>query len=103
MRLQNGTEIGGEGCFLKVVENRRIVFTDAPRGGWRPNEESFFSAIIPLEDHPEGTRYTAVALHKNAADRQRHADMGFVDGWGKCIEQLGEVAERLRKRGGSAG
>ncbi|TQV78044.1 polyketide cyclase [Exilibacterium tricleocarpae] len=95
MRMEDGTEHGGEGCFLEVIENQRIVFTDALRGGWRPNESSFFSAIITLEEHPEGTKYTATALHKNDADRQKHADMGFLDGWGTCIEQLGRVAESL--------
>ena len=95
MRMEDGTEHGGEACFLEVVENERIVFTDALKGGWRPNEEAFFSAIITLEDHPEGTTYTAVALHKNDADRQTHAEMGFVEGWGTCIDQLGELAKAL--------
>ena len=95
MRMEDGTEHGGEGCFLEVVENERIVFTDALRGGWRPNEEAFFSAVITLEDHPEGTRYTAVALHKTAGDRRKHADMGFLEGWGTCIEQLGKLAAQL--------
>ena len=39
IRLRDGTEIAGEGCFFEVIENERIVFTDALRGGWRPNEE----------------------------------------------------------------
>jgi uncharacterized protein YndB with AHSA1/START domain len=96
MRLADGTAFSGESCFLEVVENERIAFTDALRGGWRPNAESFFSAIITLEPHPEGTRYTAVALHKNDEDRQKHADMGFLDGWGTCIEQLGKLAAQLK-------
>jgi uncharacterized protein YndB with AHSA1/START domain len=96
MTLEDGTVVeGGEGCFLEVVENERIVFTDALQGGWRPNEEAFFSAIITLAEHPEGTLYTATALHKNNEDRQKHADMGFMDGWGAAIEQLGKLAERL--------
>lgn len=96
MRMEDGTEHGGEGCFLEVIKNERIVFTDALQGGWRPNEESFFSAIITLEEHAEGTKYTAVALHKNDEDRRKHADMGFEQGWGTCIEQLGILAEELR-------
>lgn len=97
MTLADGSEMdGGEGCFLEVVPEERIVFTDALCGGWRPNEESFFSAIITMEDHPDGTSYTAVALHKNDADRQKHADMGFLDGWGKCISQLETVAQNLK-------
>ena len=96
MTLEDGTVIEvGEGCFLEVIENERIVFTDALQGGWRPNEESFFSAIITLEEHPEGTLYTATALHKNDEDRQKHADMGFLDGWGTAIEQLAKLAMTL--------
>ncbi len=98
MTLEDGTVMeGGEGCFLEVIENVRIVFTDALQGGWRPNEESFFSAIITLEEHPEGTLYTATALHKNEKDRQKHADMGFLDGWGTAIEQLAKIAEEFAK------
>ena len=53
-----------------------------------------FSAIITLEDRPDGTKYIATASHQNEEDRKKHADMGFVDGWGTCIEQLGKLAER---------
>ena len=96
MTLEDGTVIDrGEGCFLEVIENERIVFTDALQAGWRPNEKAFLSAIITLEDHPDGTLYTATALHKNAADRKKHAEMGFVDGWGTAIDQLASIAEGL--------
>lgn len=96
MRLEDGTVMeGGEGCFLELIENERIVFTDALQGGWRPNEEAFFSAVIMLEDHPEGALYTATALHKNDEDRQKHAEMGFVDGSGTVVDQIGKLAEKL--------
>ena len=95
MRMEDGTEHGGEGCFLEVVENELIVFTNALQGGWRPNEEAVFTAIITLEKHPDGTQYTATALHKNSEDRQKHADMGFVDGWGTCIDQLAKLSTEL--------
>jgi len=96
MKLEDGTVVhGGEGCFLEVIEKECIVFTDALRGGWRPNEQAFFSAVITLEEHPEGTLYTATALHKNDQDRQRHAEMGFLDGWGMAIDQLGKLAAEL--------
>ena len=78
-----------------MIENQRIVFTDALQGGWRPNEQAFFTAIITLEEHIEGTNYTATALHKNNEDQQRHADMGFIDGWGTCIDQLAKLAAEL--------
>ena len=95
MHMADGSEHGAEGCFLEVIEHERIVFTDALQGGWRPAPESFFSAIITLQAHAEGTKYTATALHKNEEDKQKHADMGFVDGWGTCIDQLADLCLKL--------
>ncbi|WP_306251110.1 SRPBCC family protein [Parvularcula sp. IMCC14364] len=96
MHLPDGTVMeGGEGCFLEVVEYERIVFTDALRGGWRPNETAFFTAIITLKEHPDGTLYTATALHKNDADRQQHEEMGFLNGWGTALDQLSSLVETL--------
>lgn len=94
-RAEDGTEHEWEGCFLELIENERIVFTDALLGGWRPNENSYFSSIITLEEISEGTRYTAVVLHKNENDSKKHAELGFEQAWSTCIEQLGKVAERL--------
>ncbi|MEO0912228.1 MAG: SRPBCC family protein [Pseudomonadota bacterium] len=94
MHLPDGTVMeGGEGCFLEVIEHERIVFTDAVQGGWRPNEHAFLSAIITFEDHPEGTKYTATALHKNAEDRRKHEEMGFQNGWSTALAQLAELVE----------
>lgn len=94
--MEDGSKFGGEACFLEIVENERIVWTSALQGGWRPNKDDMpFSAIITIEVNSEGTKYTATALHLNEEDRQKHADMGFVDGWGTCIEQLGKLAEKL--------
>jgi integrase len=42
-----------------------------------------------------GTRYTARCLHKHDADRKKHEDMGFFDGWGTMIQQMQEVAQSL--------
>jgi uncharacterized protein YndB with AHSA1/START domain len=97
MRTEDGKEFyKGEACFLEVKENERIIWTSALRSGWRPNKDKMpFTAIITMEDHPEGTKYTAIVLHDNDDDRQEHANMGFVDGWGTCIEQLGKLAETL--------
>lgn len=94
MRLPDGAVMdGGEGCFLEVVPHRRIVFTDALRGGWRPNETAFFSAVITLRPHAAGTAYSAIALHKNDADRTKHAEMGFLQGWATALDQLAGLVE----------
>jgi len=93
----------GAACVLEAVEGERIVWTSALGPGYRPNEfppegcGAFpFTAIHTFADAGDGkTRYTATVMHRNAADRDAHAAMGFADGWGTCAEQLGEVARTL--------
>jgi len=82
------------GCFLAVDDQERIVFTDALTGGWRPADLSFLTAVITFKDHPQGTDYTAYAMHRNQADRKRHEELGFHDGWGTVTEQLAKLVER---------
>jgi len=82
------------GCFLAIDALERIVFTNSLVGGWRPAEQPFMTAIITLQDHPLGTDYVAYAMHKNNADRNMHAEMGFYDGWGTVAEQLARLAEQ---------
>jgi len=82
------------GCFLAVDEGARIVFTNALVGGWRPAEQPFMTAIITLQDHPEGTDYVAHVMHKSNADRNMHEEMGFYDGWGTVMGQLARLVEQ---------
>jgi uncharacterized protein YndB with AHSA1/START domain len=93
---------GGAGCVLEVVEGRKLAWTSALGPGYRPAEmgegcESFpMTAIVTLSDAGGGkTLYKAVALHKDAADRDRHAAMGFQDGWGTVAGQLEAFARGL--------
>lgn len=80
-------------CVIEAEAPRRIVWTDAMSAGYRPNEKPFMTAIITLEPDGSGTIYSARVLHRNEADRKRHEDMGFAEGWGTCIEQLAELVE----------
>lgn len=95
------SEDGGEyqahmkACFLAIDPQERIVFTDALVGGWRPSESPFITAVITMKDHPEGTEYHALAMHRNAQDRDKHEELGFHDGWTTVTGQLAELAERL--------
>jgi uncharacterized protein YndB with AHSA1/START domain len=98
----DGFDIRGTDCFLEVVEGERIVWTTALGPGFRPVEiiedcGGFpFTAIMTFEDNGDGrTRYKAVALHRNEADRETHAKLGFHEGWGTCADQLAEVASEL--------
>lgn len=95
---QDGSRFGAHitGCFLAVEELERIVFTDALIAGWRPSETSFLTAVIDMKDHPDGTEYTATAMHRNIADRDQHEQLGFHDGWGTVTRQLAELVELRR-------
>jgi uncharacterized protein YndB with AHSA1/START domain len=96
MRGPDGGESSNPGLFLEVVPQERIVFTTALTEGWRPGTPWLsLSAIITMEDDGANTKYTARVLHKDEEDRRKHEEMGFHDGWGTCIDQLGEVAGEL--------
>lgn len=95
MRLPDGTEMPSEGCFLEVVPERRLVFTDAMTAGWRPGDAPFMTAAIDLAPTATGTRYSAHVMHRDAAARARHEEMGFAGGWGTALEQLGALAHSL--------
>jgi uncharacterized protein YndB with AHSA1/START domain len=92
---ENGGDFAphGNACFLAVDAHERIVFTDALVGGWRPSGQPFITAIITLKDHPEGTDYAAHVMHANKADRDRHEEMGFYDGWGTVVAQMAKLVE----------
>ncbi|WP_349367145.1 MAG: SRPBCC family protein [Nitratireductor rhodophyticola] len=96
MRDPDGNEYPNPGIFLEVVENEKIVTTDAFTGAWTPSQKPFMTMILTLEDAGEGrTRYIARALHWNAEDREAHEKMGFHEGWGQCADQLEEIAAKL--------
>ncbi len=93
---ENGGEFGPhlDACFLAVEEGRKIVFTNALTGGWRPAAQPFMTAIITFTDHAEGTEYLAHVMHKSPQDRKMHDELGFFDGWGTVIGQLATMVER---------
>jgi uncharacterized protein YndB with AHSA1/START domain len=88
MRSPEGQEFPNIGCYLEVVPNERLVFTDALLPGYRPSENPFFTAIITIEPNGNGTRYVAIAMHRNEAGRKQHEEMGFHQGWGTALDQL---------------
>lgn len=80
------------GCFLEIVRGERIVFTLMLLSDWRPATPWLpMTAVISFADEAGGTRYTAT-VHPDAATRERHAQMGFHEGWNLCIDQLDAFA-----------
>lgn len=88
MRSPDGKDHPNVGCYLEVVPNERLVWTDALLPGYRPSENPFFTAVITLESQGTGTRYTAIAMHRDEAQRKQHEEMGFYQGWGQVLDQL---------------
>ena len=41
-----------------------------------------------MESHGDGTKYQAIAMHREADGRKKHEQMGFHEGWGKALDQL---------------
>lgn len=96
MEGPQGEKIPNYGVYLEVVENRKIVLTDAYTNAWVPSEKPFMTAVVLLEELPGGrTRYTAKALHWTAEDKDAHEKMGFHEGWGTAADQLAAVVAKL--------
>ncbi|MBS0521018.1 MAG: SRPBCC family protein [Proteobacteria bacterium] len=88
MRSPEGQEFPNVGCFLEIVPERRLVFTDALQPGWRPSSNPFFTAIVEIAPEGDGTRYRATALHRDEDGRRKHEEMGFHHGWGTVLDQM---------------
>ncbi len=101
MRSPEGQEFPNLGCYLEIVPNRKLVWTSLLLPGFRPVNtavnvhELYFTAMIELEPVSGGTKYTATAMHRTADEAQRHAEMGFHDGWGTVLDQLVEMVKSL--------
>jgi uncharacterized protein YndB with AHSA1/START domain len=92
MRSPEGQEFPNVGCYLEIVENERLVWTSVLGPGYRPRQHAGhappFTAVISLEPAGDATRYSALAIHGDAASSAKHAELGFHDGWGTVLDQL---------------
>jgi len=94
MRSPEGQEFPNLGCYLDVVPEERLIFTDTLLPGFRPSPNPFFTAALLLAPNGSGTRYTAIALHGDAEGRKKHEEMGFYDGWNTVIDQMVDFIKR---------
>ena len=105
MRSPEGQEFDNAGCYLEVVPNERLVWTNTLEPGFRPAgppaegtaecHRLLFTAVIFLEPHGSGTKYTAMAMHGEPGSKAQHEAMGFEEGWGAALAQLIEVAKSM--------
>lgn len=103
MQSPEGQSFPHSGCVLAVISEKLFVWTSALGGGFRPKELSqggkageecadlSFTCIVELLSSGTGTIYRARAAHPSVAMCNRHAAMGFNEGWGVCLEQLAQI------------
>lgn len=87
-----------DACFLLVDEFERLVFTNTVDGEWRPASPDpvAMTAEVTLRDHKDGTDYRIIVRHGDPAARNRHAELGFAEGWGTVADQLTRFVETAR-------
>ncbi len=111
MRSPEGQDFPNVGCYLEIVENEKLVWTNAMLPGYRPvkspeacpgedggHEMFAFTAVITLAPSgPDGksTKYTALVIHSDEAGAKKHATMGFQEGWGIALDQLVASVKQL--------
>ena len=104
MQSPEGQKFPGLGCYLELIENEKLTWTNALLPGFRPavlppnaveTGDFFFTATIQLATHGTGTRYTATVRHADEAGCQKHAAMGYEKGWGTALEQLIAYSKKM--------
>ncbi len=98
MQSPEGQHFPNLGCYLEVVRQRKLVWTNALGPAFRPMVLSgstvgegapfAFTAAVSMEPEGRGTRYAAKVMHADEAARKQHAAMGFEGGWGTALDQL---------------
>jgi uncharacterized protein YndB with AHSA1/START domain len=93
MASPEGEQHHNEGCYLEVIPERSLSWTNTLEAGFRPTRHGEkigfpFTAKLSLSPEGQGTRYVATVLHRDAAGCRRHAEMGFEAGWSAALGQL---------------
>jgi uncharacterized protein YndB with AHSA1/START domain len=94
VRAPNGTESPNYGVYLELIENRKIVMTNAYKSAWEPTENPFMTVILTFDDLGDNqTGYTALVRHWTIPDREAHEQRGFHTGWPIAAQQLADLIE----------
>lgn len=82
-------------AYLAVEPRELLIFTNAVDASLRPAESApvAITAHVMLREHPEGTDYKVVVRHRSEADRAKHEELGFHEGWGAVTAALAALAE----------
>ena len=90
MQSPEGDKFPNEGCFLEIIPNKKLVWTNLLLSEFRPAPaiDLMVTCTILLEACNGKTFYKAIASHRNEEERKKHEAMGFQQGWGMAADQL---------------
>jgi len=95
MRGPEGEEMSNDGCYLEIIENKKLVWTNMMSQGFRPASISSigfaFVGTILISNTDKGTLYKGIVSHGDEESRKKHEAMGFQEGWGLAFDQLVEL------------
>ncbi|WP_448604668.1 SRPBCC domain-containing protein [Thermoleptolyngbya sp.] len=86
----DGVEYPSKGVFQEIVPPERIVTTDEFGEGFEDVDLPQAMVVTTLFEalDAQTTRITIWVLHDSVSDRQKHEQMGVVDGWNSCLNRL---------------
>lgn len=94
MQGPDGESFENFGCYLEIIPNQKLIWTDALEADYRPNLrnnsciDGHFTAELILTPYNGKTKYTVIARHGNEETCRQHNERGFQEGWGAALEQL---------------
>jgi uncharacterized protein YndB with AHSA1/START domain len=86
-----GPAFGGE--YREIVPNERIVYTNAFE---LPDAEEMLVTVL-FEERAGGTTLTVRTLFASVAMKDQFLGMGYEQGFGSALDQLGDVARELAR------
>lgn len=95
MQGPNGEKMENHGCYLEVIDNKKLVWTGMMTAGFRPASSGpmgfNFVAHLHFAKTKSGSHFKAILMHTSEEDRKKHEQMGFQDGWGIAYNQLAKL------------
>ena len=95
MQSPEGQSFPNNGCYLEIVPQKKLVWTNMMAAGFRPIEDAKmgfpFTGTLSFEKGANGTIYKAVVAHADEQGRKKHEQMNFQEGWGIAFSQLVEL------------
>lgn len=97
MSSPEGERFPNTGCYLEIIEHKKLVWTDALKEDFRPTGKpndcfgSYFTAHLFLEKSGTGTTYRVVAMHGDEESSKKHTEIGFHEGWNAALNQMIEA------------